>query len=557
MADNGYISKIKLATGDIVTIKDAQGRADMTTLLGGHALAALKAAAWLDVDASLVDGGTGVATSGTIKSYVDSRVGAINKFDIKVVDSLPTAGADTMYILYLVAEAGAESGTYVEYITVRSGSEGAYSYAMEKIGTTAADLTDYVKKTCKVAGIDLANDITVVELQGALDMGDLSHMDKGSVKVTTADSITGASYTPEGSVTIKALTQTETPASLTMGNFTPAGSITGSAISGGSINVTLKDSTTKTEATLSKTTFTPAGTVAAVEGGDFSALKSATFGEDAANGVQIEGEVSAPSIGLTSSEKTFVTGLTGGSQAKFVEGAFTPASISEGFLKAGTQAKYSHTGFVGGSLGDATKSAFATEGLIATGGSGDEADTLIFSAAGTSQAVTAQGIFTPAVYGTDTFTANTLPSIDITKFSGGSKAKDTFTPNELQDVSTGSVNDVTAASLSSRPVFTGKKYKVATTSDTALKTVAFTATNSADIVNKVEYVNQDIDAKTFTPVAATLGFKGTEAENVLVTGVTYDKATANGASFSGTAATITPVLNSTQKTIDVEFSKKA
>ena len=35
MAD---ISKIKLANGTTVTIKDAKGRADMTTILGGHAL---------------------------------------------------------------------------------------------------------------------------------------------------------------------------------------------------------------------------------------------------------------------------------------------------------------------------------------------------------------------------------------------------------------------------------------------------------------------------------------------------------------------------------------
>ena len=35
MAD---ISKIKLANGTTVTLKDAQGRTNMTTLLGSHAL---------------------------------------------------------------------------------------------------------------------------------------------------------------------------------------------------------------------------------------------------------------------------------------------------------------------------------------------------------------------------------------------------------------------------------------------------------------------------------------------------------------------------------------
>ena len=49
MAD---ISKIKLANGTTVTLKDAQGRADITTLLGGHTLNALGAAAWKAVAAT-------------------------------------------------------------------------------------------------------------------------------------------------------------------------------------------------------------------------------------------------------------------------------------------------------------------------------------------------------------------------------------------------------------------------------------------------------------------------------------------------------------------------
>ena len=52
MAD---ISKIKLANGTTVTIKDAQGRTNVTTLLGGHALEALGAAAWKAVAANITD----------------------------------------------------------------------------------------------------------------------------------------------------------------------------------------------------------------------------------------------------------------------------------------------------------------------------------------------------------------------------------------------------------------------------------------------------------------------------------------------------------------------
>ena len=81
-----------------------------------------------------------------IKQLIDEAA-ALHNLEIKVVTTLPTASADTMNAIYLVAEAGTQSGTYVEYITVRSGSEGAYTYAWEKIGTTATDLSEYSLKT--------------------------------------------------------------------------------------------------------------------------------------------------------------------------------------------------------------------------------------------------------------------------------------------------------------------------------------------------------------------------------------------------------------------------
>ena len=118
-----------------------------------------------------------------------------------------------------------------------------------------------------------------------------------------------------------------------------------------------------------------------------------------------------------------------GSLPTFTEGAFTPASFSEGFVVAGTAASYSHSGFSGGSLGSATTGNFNTD---AEKSSYDESnETLTLSAATTAAAVTAQGTFTPATYGTDTFDGGTPTAIDTTKFSGGSKAADTFTQGSL------------------------------------------------------------------------------------------------------------------------------
>lgn len=558
MAD---ISKIKLANGTTVTIKDAQGRADMTTILGGHALEALGAAAWKAVAAEVNGGGAGLPTAEAVKSYVDSAVGKVHNFDV-VLDAdgsaatgpSVTASADTMYKIYLVPSGEAAAGEYIEYITIKSGDGETATFKWEAIGSTKTNLTGYVPTSTTIAEIKLDHNITVAELQTALGLGAMAYADKasGSGTVQTIDSITMKEVTVAGNA---AVTSKAADATLTKANYIPAGTITGSAISGGSINVTLKDSATKTEAVLGTSEFTPTGTIAAKEGGSFSALKTAAFGASE-DGVQIEGTVSAPAISLTAADKTFATGLTGGSKASFTEGAFTPAAIQDGFYTAGRAATWSGADYTAPTMGEASKAKFASEGIVATIGSGVDEETLIFSTASTADAVTAQGAFNAGNVSFGTFDGGSATVIDTTKFSGGSKAADTFVANELQSVTTGKVSEVSAAALANAPVFTGEKYAITTTSDTALKDVAFTATNSATIVNKVEYVKPEINTATFSGTAATLGFAGTEVKDALVTGVKYDKADATAA-FSVAVTPETDVITKTAKTVEVEVTPVA
>lgn len=552
-----YISKIKLANGTTVYVKDADGRANLTTLLGGHALEGLGAAAWKAVAANI--SGEGLVDASVVKAYVDSQVGQIHSFDV-VIDAdggatgpSVAASADTMYKIYMVPDVNASAGAYIEWITIRSSVEDTYTYAWEKIGSTKTDLTGYVSKDTTIATIKLDHNITVTELQAALGLGAMAYADKasGSTTLETIDSITMKEVTVAGNATV---TSKAADATLTKANYTPAGEVTGSAISGGSINVTLKDSATKTEAALSTSKFTPAGTIAAKEGGSFSALKTAAFGASE-DGVQIEGTVSAPAISLTSAEKTFATGLTGGKVASFDEGAFTPAAIQDGFYTAGKAATWTGADYTAPSMGKATKAKFASEGIVASLDA-EDAECLVFTAAGTADAVTAQGVFSAGNVDFGTFNGGSATVIDTTKFSGGSKAADTFVANELQSATTGKVNEVSAAELANAPVFTGSKYAVATTADTALKDVAFTATNSANVVTKVEYVKPEIDAATFTGTAATLGFAGTEVENALVTGVSYDKANSTAA-FSVAVTPETDVITKTAKTVEIEVSPVA
>lgn len=548
------ISKIKLANGTTVAIKDAQGRADVTTLLGGHALGALGDAAWRAVATEI--SGNGLVEASVVKAYVEAQIKTIPEFDVVIVadgEELPAASADTFHKIYLkkASTTGIAQNIYKEYITVKNGD----TYSWELIGDTAIDVSGKVDKTTTIAGIALDKNISAADLQKALGLGAMAYADKasGSGSVQTIDSITMKEVTVAGNA---AVTSKVADATLTKANYTPAGTITGSAISGGSINVTLKDSATKTEAVLGTSEFTPTGTIAAKEGGSFSALKTATLGEVETGGVLVEGTVSAPAITLTSEEATVATGLTGGKVASFTEGAFTPAAIQDGFYTAGKAATWTGADYTAPTMGEASKAKFASEGIVANVGSGEDAETLIFSAAVTADAVTAQGAFNAGNVNFGTFNGGSATVINTAKFFGGSKAADNFVANELQSVTTGKVNNVSAAALANDPVFTGKRYSVSTTSDTALKDVAFTATNSATIVNKVEYVKPEIDAATFSGTAANLGFAGTEVVGALVTGVKYDKADATAA-FSVAVTPETDVITKTAKTVEVEVSPVA
>ena len=190
-----------------------------------------------------------------------------------------------------------------------------------------------------------------------------------------------------------------------------------------------------------------------------------------------------------------------GSLPSFIEGAFTPASIKNGFVQssgsaasyshtgfsggsltaatfsAGSLPSYSHTGFSGGSLGTASKSQFAIEGIVASMGTGDDSETLILTTASKSNAVTEQGVFTSATYGTDSFDAGSLPSytdneftaavygtdsfdggsptvIDVTKFDGGTKVADTWSAGTLPSKSADTFNAGSVATLAKAKALT-------------------------------------------------------------------------------------------------------
>ena len=149
---------------------------------------------------------------------------------------------------------------------------------------------------------------------------------------------------------------------------------------------------------------------------------------------------------------------TEGVAPSFSEGAFTPASLAEGFYSAGSAPSFKEGSFSAGTLPELTPVS-GEEGLAFSQG------TLPSKAADTFNAgsVTTLDLtkFSGGSKANDTFSAGSVTTIDTTKFSGGSKANDTFVANtptvlDLTKFSGGSKANDTFSAGTAPTLATGK-----------------------------------------------------------------------------------------------------
>lgn len=147
--------------------------------------------------------------------------------------------------IYLCANEGTLSGTYTEFVTIKSGTAEPYTYSWEKIGTTATDLSAYAKKgTYTTAGTGLTTNsnttgITITssgghETSAATFTGSYSKAPIATGQnITVSDTgTTGAngsfSVTPTFTGTAGNVSASISGASLNTISYTPEGSIGGS-----------------------------------------------------------------------------------------------------------------------------------------------------------------------------------------------------------------------------------------------------------------------------------------------------------------------------------------
>ncbi len=89
--------------------------------------------------------GAGFQNESQVNALISAAIAGITSFEYQIVQSLPATGEKG--VIYLVPNSGSSPNIYDEYVWIASGSSGSF----EMIGTTAVDLTDYMKKTDMVA----------------------------------------------------------------------------------------------------------------------------------------------------------------------------------------------------------------------------------------------------------------------------------------------------------------------------------------------------------------------------------------------------------------------
>lgn len=318
-----------------------------------------------------------------------------------------------------------------EWLCVSDGNDGV---EWREIGSENA----YVTKNFEIAGIDMQDNIAVAELQEALELGALAYKSSGSVKVTTIDSFNSFSTGKAGTYNVSG-SAISVPATYNALDVTPAGSVTITA-------------DTAAAATYDKTSSVSISAAAPVEGTSVANYTPA-------------GTVTVTNVSVTPSTVS----------VSKVTDAGTAYQLTAGSMTQGTD----------------TTSAFATEGVVASIGTGDEAETLILIAASTSNAVTASG----TVSYTSPSLTGSLPTFDSESVVAGiTSASATASFSGTGTVLSATPAYTTADATITQPTFSGS---FSGTSKTVTPTVA--TTESAAPAN----ATVTVDSETITPSATS------------------------------------------------------
>ena len=416
------LSKVKFGN-QTYFMKDADVRAILDTF--GDIVTYNKAA-------TIADGGTGIPDADQVYDFVIQQVASVGK----AINLKSATDHDDI-----------TSPAIGDFVVESDGSEWLYDgHEWREVGSENA----YVLKTQKIAGVDLADDISVAELQQALGLKALAYKDNGSVSVTTIDSMSQFSTGKAGTYSITA-SAVSVPATYDPLDVTPAGSV---SITQG----------VSAAASYDKVSSVAISSAAPVDGVSVANYTPA-------------GSVTVTNVTVTPSTTAVAVVTNAGTAYQLQAGSCTKAA-------------------------DSTDS-FATEGVtvsVGTDNSGsggaDESETLIFTAASTTAAVVASG----AVTYVDPVLSGSLPTFgnqDVV--SGISSASASASFSGAGTVLSAQPSFTATDATVTQPTFTGS---FSGTSKSVTPTVA-TTTSAAGIDGSVTVDSENITPQ-FTSSAKTI-----------------------------------------------------
>lgn len=417
-ANSPVLSKLQI-NGNTYYLKDADLRAVVD---------AFKGAVAYDVDTTFNAQGENLATEKAIAAWLEGQIAGLSgaMHFVGVKEELPAEGAAGDIVIVGTTEYVHDGSKWVEI-----GDEGVYA-------TKTGVAKDYVAKTATIAGIDLADNITVEELQAALKLKALAYKDSASGSISTIDSIDNITAAKAGEYAVSAST-VNVPQTFTALDVTPAGSVEVTAGTAAAVSYDKVASIT----------------VSAIEAGDQPANYTPA------------GTVSLPSI--------TVTHVPTKADVATVTNAGTAYSITEGAV---SQAE--------GSTGN-----FATNGVVAAIAE-DDAEMLVFSAAATSAALIGQGAINytaPVLSGAlPTFgTANVVAGLADASATYNGEASFTGTGAVIGAQATTSVASATVTQPTFTAAFTGASKSV--TPEIA------SSVSAAGVDGKITVASEEIEIK--------------------------------------------------------------
>lgn len=381
----------------------------------------------LDKASTITANGTGLVDAQTVYNYVGQQVGTLGQ-----VLNLLSASDHT-------AVTKPQTG---DFVVESDGKEWLYDGTAWRV---VGDESSYVLKTTEIAGVDLANDITKAELQEALELGALAYKDSGSISITTVDSVNSFSTGKAGTYSVSG-SSVSVPATYGALDVTPAGSV---SIEAG----------TAAAASYDKVSSVAISAAAPVEGTSVANYTPS-------------GSVSVTNITVSPSTASVATVTDQGTAYQLQAGSCTQGSD--------------------------TTSAFATEGVVVSIGvdnsaneGADESETLIITAAHTSNAVTASG----TISYTDPSLTGSLPTFGSQSVvTGISSASATASFSGDGTVLSASPSFTSTAATMTQPTFTGSFTGTS-------KSVTPTVTTTTSAMSSTASVT--VDSETITPTVTS------------------------------------------------------